>query len=150
MAVKDVFKVSRKTFVNPRAWVGYDNIKDNTRTIKTMVTDAMTVRKPERTETFEEALERMDINEKDLPSIQTTYLSYAIFFVFLAVLDLGYGIYLLFYHHAFLGLILSLAVCALLLAQAFRNHFWYFQIKERKLGCTFEEWRDNLLGKRKN
>jgi len=32
MALKDVVKVSRKTFFNPRAWVGYDQVKTSTLT----------------------------------------------------------------------------------------------------------------------
>ncbi len=149
MAIKDVFKVSRKTFINPRAWLGYDSLKNHTQTIKTLVKDAATVRKPEVTETFDEAIERLGLKKEDLNSTEKTYFIYALLFFVLAVADFIYGVYLLFFHVAFLGFILALAVCVLLLSQAFRYHFWVYQIQQRKLGCTFEEWRDNLLGKSK-
>lgn len=147
MAIKDVLKVSRKTFFNPRAWLGYDSLKEQTQTIQSFVKDAATIRKPEVTETFEEALKRLDLKKEDLKSTERTYLSYALLFLVLAVIDFLWGFYLLFHHGAFLGLVLALAVFALLLAQAFRYHFWVFQIRQQKLGCTFEEWRDSLLGK---
>jgi intracellular multiplication protein IcmV len=142
MAVKDALKVSRKTFFNPRAWLGYDSLKDQTRTIWTFVRAATTTATPpENPETFEEAMERLNLTEDSLQTVASRYLAYAAFFVALTGVNLIYAIYLLFHHKAFLGLILGLAVCALLLAQAFRYHFWYFQIANRKLGCTLEEWR---------
>jgi len=150
MAIKDVFKVSRKTFINPREWLGYDSLKGQTQTIRSFIKDAATVQKPERTETFQEALSRLDIKDEELKSTAKTYLTYAFIFLGLAIVDFSYGLYLLFHHGAFLGLVLSLAVCALLLAQAFRYHFWFFQIKSRRLGCTVQEWRDDLLGKKRN
>ncbi len=147
MAIKDVLKVSRKTFFNPREWLSYDSLKEQTQTIKFFVKNAATIQKPERTETFDEALERLAVNEAELRATANKYLAYAFLFFGLAILDFIYGLYLLFHHGAFLGLILTLAVCALLLAQAFRYHFWFFQIKNRRLGCTFDEWRNSLLTK---
>lgn len=149
MAIRDVFKVSRKTFINPRAWLGVDSLKEQTRTIGTFVKDAVKIRKPEITETFDEALQRLDMKEADTKKTARIYLSYALVFLALAVLDFFYGLYLVFHHGTFLGLVLALAVCALLLAQAFRYHFWYFQIRSHRLGCTVQEWREFVLGKRK-
>ena len=152
MAIKDVLKVSRKTFFNPKAWLGFDSLKDQTNLIKSFVKDATAVQKPAITETYKEAMKRLDLKEEDVRITGKLYLSYAIFFLVLAICDFFYGLYLLFHHGAFLGLVLSLAVCALLLVQAFRYHFWYFQIKSRRLGCTIEEWRAYLrqLIKRKS
>jgi intracellular multiplication protein IcmV len=147
MAIRDVFKVSRKTFFNPRAWLGYDSIKDQTRTISSFIKDAATVQQPEHKETFEQALQRLNLNEETIKVAARNYYYYALFFLALAILDFLYGFYLLFSEGSILGFILALAVCALLLAQAFRNHFWYFQIKSRRLGCTFQEWRDAIMGK---
>lgn len=142
MAVKDVFKVSRKTFFNPKAWIGYDLLKDQTRTIWSFVkTATATAAPPENPETFEEAMQRLELSEADVQSTANRYLTYACCFIALTAVNFMYAVYLLFHHKAFLGLVLGLAVCALLLAQAFRYHFWYFQIKNRKLGCTIEEWR---------
>ncbi len=145
MAIRDAFKVSFKTFFNPRAWLGYDSLKEQTRTIKTILKTATTVQKPETAESFDEAMQRLDMTENDVRVTSRIYLCYTFIFLVLAVLDFIYGCYLLFHHGTFLGMVLALAVCALLLAQAFRYHFWYFQIKSRRLGCTIQEWRQSLL-----
>lgn len=145
MAIKDILKISRKTFFNPRAWLGYDALKEQNRTIWSFVKGATAVAQPERTESFAEAMQRLNVSEEELPGIARDYFRYAIFFLALAVLDFMYGIYLLFHHHAFLGFILAFAVCILILIQAFKYHFWYFQIKHRKLGCTFAEWRQGKI-----
>jgi intracellular multiplication protein IcmV len=144
MAIRDALKVSRKTFFNPRAWLGYDALKDQTETITSFIKGATTVQRPDITETYDEAMQRLDLTEADVRTTARLYLIYAISFLVLAVCDFFYGLYLLFHHGAFLGLVLSLAVFALLIAQAFRYHFWYFQIQSRKLGCTIDEWRDYL------
>ncbi|HVY53022.1 MAG TPA: type IVB secretion system protein IcmV [Gammaproteobacteria bacterium] len=146
MPAKDVLKVSRKTFFNPRAWFGYDFVADQTRTMWSIFKGATALPQPVHgPETFEEAMRRLNVNEADLVAISKSYFNYAILFVTLTAIDLTYGIYLLFHHRAFLGLVLALAVSALLLAQAFKYHFWYFQIKNRKLGCTVEEWRQGKV-----
>lgn len=147
MAIKDVFKVSRKTFFNPRAWLGYDSLKDQTQTIGSFIKGAAQIQRPETTETYEEALKRLDLKEEDVATTGKIYLTYAIIFSILAVIDLVYGLYLLFHHGTFLGLVLSLGVFALLVAQVFRYHFWYFQIQSRRLGCTVEEWREYVRSK---
>jgi intracellular multiplication protein IcmV len=35
--------------------------------------------------------------------------------------------------------------CLFISALCFRYHFWYIQVKKRKLGCTFKEWKEETL-----
>lgn len=141
MALKDVFKVSRKTFFNPSGWLGYNEIKSYTRFLWETLKNLFIPAKPEHSETFEQALDRLHLTETDIQISAKHYLIYAIIFVVLAVGAIGYSFYLLLVHGTLAGWILSIAVAALFFSQAFRFHFWYFQIKHRKLGCTFAEWR---------
>lgn len=141
MAIKDVFKVSRKTFFNPRAWLGYDQLKSQTSTIWDIFKKLFTPAKPERQETFDEAMKRLEITEDDLKVKKATYLNYAIAFIMLATISFISSFFYLFYYHTFAGMMLGFAVTTLFATQAFRFHFWYFQIKHRKLGCTYQEWR---------
>ena len=39
------------------------------------------------------------------------------------------------------------SLMAICLAQAFKYHFWYFQIREQRLGCSLGEWAKFLLRK---
>lgn len=43
--------------------------------------------------------------------------------------------------------IVFLAVTALFLAQAFKFHFWLFQLQQGRLGCTWKEWLNHFLKK---
>jgi intracellular multiplication protein IcmV len=143
MAVRDVLKVNRKTFFNPRAWLGYDALKAQTVFLYNLIKNIFvtTEAAPVRTESFAEALTRLNLTEQEADDIGKNYLFYSLGFVGIAAFAMLFGFYLLFVHHTFAGWILSLSITALLLAQAFRYHFWHFQIKFRKLGCTFEEWK---------
>lgn len=141
MALKDVVKVSRKTFINPRAWLGYDQIKSSTVTIWRMIRDLFSVEKPAITETFEEALERLNLSAADVKRIEQNYQAYSYFFVFLTIVSVAGSFYWLIHDFSLSGFILGGATSALFATQAFRYSFWLFQMTHRKLGCTFAEWR---------
>lgn len=140
MAIRDLFKVSRKTFIDPRGWLGYDELKAYNRIIVTDLKQAMTPDKPDRVETFKEAIDRLGLTEADLEETSKRYLTYTVIFVILAAIAFATGFYLLLVHGTISGWILAFVCTVLLLVQAFRFHFWHFQMKYRKLGCTFSEW----------
>lgn len=141
MAFRQIFKVSRKTFINLRAWADYDSFKDSNRTILDILKSLFITPAPQREETFEQSMQRLGLSESDVLQAQRNYYIYAIIFAVIGAVVILFGFYLLFFHRTFQGWLLAMAASALFLAQAFRYHFWYFQIKHRKLGCTFEEWR---------
>ncbi|HLB43613.1 MAG TPA: type IVB secretion system protein IcmV [Gammaproteobacteria bacterium] len=141
MAIRQVFKISRKTFFNPRAWFGYDVLKENSKTIVDLMIDLFTLPTVVREETFEEAVQRLQLSEADLKLTARNYYLYALFFVVLGTIVLFYSFYLVVSHRLFLAWLLGFSIAALFYANAFRYHFWFFQIKHCKLGCTFAEWR---------
>ena len=84
MAIRDIFRVSRKTFFNPLAWLGYDALKEQTLTIRSFLKSAVAVEKPERTESFKEAEKRLGLKDKEVKSSATLYLAYSLFFLAVA------------------------------------------------------------------
>ncbi len=140
MAVKDIFKISRKTFFNPTAWLGTHEISGYTRLIGSTLKTAFTPDKTRRVETFEQALERLNVTETDLQRNAQRYQLYAWVFIALSAGSILASFYYLFHHGTFAGWCLAMVVAALLAANAFKFDFWHFQIKYRKLGCTVEEW----------
>ncbi len=142
MAIKEALKVSRKTFFDPRGWFNYDALKEQTSTVWSISKGVLNPKpaQPEVKETFDGAMQRLHVKEEDLKDIGFTYLFFAGLFVVFGLSLLGFGIYLLISKY-YAGSILAIAFTAFLLSQAFKYHFWYFQVKNRKLGCTFEEWR---------
>lgn len=69
-----------------------------------------------------------------------------LFFLFFGILvtSIFYFFYVLF-HHLWLTAVLILSFSMFVSALSFRYHFWWFQMRKRKLGCTFEEWKDETL-----
>lgn len=150
MAVRDVFKVSRKTFFNPRAWLNYDDFKNQNRLLWGMVKDVTTVPEaaPRTDETFEEAMARHGMSEADVNVSSQNYRRFALFFAFLGSLAFIYAFFILFGYHTISGWVLAMCVSALLFTQAFKYDFWSLQMRRRKLDLTFDDWKNAILGKK--
>ena len=140
MGVKQVVKKGLFSGLNPMRWIGYEQIVSNGRTIKDMVDH---IAKPTQTSyqatSFEECMQHYGLTEADIK--QRMKNSYRIAMVCLA-LSLGmilYTIYLFVKHLPF-GSIICMVLTLILWAYAFREHFNYFQMKQRRLGCTFKDW----------
>lgn len=150
MKIGQVFKVSRKTFLNPTAWLGYDAIRAQHETIKEDIKEVFQVEKPDREETFAEALTRLNLSEEAAQDQMRSFRRYAYFLVIAGLLVFFYAFHLLFKLGYVTPWLLGLAASSLLFAQAFRFHFWAYQIRMRKLGATFTEWKKDLLGEKSN
>lgn len=95
-------------------------------------------------ESFEEAARRLNLSEEDIAGRRRMFLTQTVIYFALGVGIITYGVMLAF-DHAITGLIMSLLVSLVAFANAFRAHFWYFQTKQRKLGCTLQEWLNSSL-----
>ena len=70
MAVRDIFKFSFKTFVNPAAWVGYDSLQEHTQEIWTVLKNLFQrPEPPAHEETFEAALARFGLSEAEAAAL---------------------------------------------------------------------------------
>lgn len=146
MAIRDVVKISRKTFFNPKAWVGWDEKKFEFSTILSVLREMFAVPTPAREETFEQALVRLQIEEESLQPLTKRYKNFAIFFMICSIVTFAYAFFLLFAHHALFAWLMALAIASFFLGQAFRYHFWHYQLTVRRLGVTFAEWKKALFG----
>ncbi len=147
MPLKDVVKVSRKTFFNPVGWFGYDMLRAQFRLSRDVLKESFTPAEPTHKETFEEAMKRLNVTDEDVAETASRYFLFSIFFAICGLATLVFSFYILISHGSFAGFILGVVSATLFVAFAFRYNFWTFQIKHRKLGCTFDEWRS---GKVKN
>lgn len=148
MAIRDIFKFSRKTFFNPSGWLDYDSLSNQTSTLVTVLRSMFMPPKAQREETFEQAMQRQEITEKDLTEMSATYQAYTILFVVLGIAVFCYALFLLFAHHSFTGLMLGLGAAAMLFGQAFKYDFWRLQITKRQLGLTLGDWKRHFLGEK--
>jgi intracellular multiplication protein IcmV len=95
-------------------------------------------------ETFDEAIARLNLTEEDLTDRKTMFLKQTVLFFIAGLAVIAYGVSLAF-DHAVTGMLMCFAVSCVAFANAFRMHFWYFQTKHRKLGCTVKEWLNSSL-----
>jgi len=149
MAIRDVFKVSRKTFINPTAWIGTDFIKAEHNVIMRVLKSIFSRPTAEREETFEEACERFNLEEKDVASMRQRFKGYAWLFASLGLLVFLYGFFLLFRHFMLTGWLLAMGAAGLFFAQAFRFDFWALQLQKRQLGLRFRDWKQHILGSKR-
>ena len=146
MAIRDIFKISRKTFINPTGWIDYESLKYQNRTIWSILKNLFSVPRPEREESFQAAMKRLGLTEEQVQYGAKNYRLFSIGFFALGLLVLFYSFYLLFGHGAFWGWLIGLGVSALFFAQAFKYDFWSLQMRRRKLGLTFADWKESVLG----
>ncbi len=121
-------------------WVGLDQIKSNTKNIYEIGQAAITPEHADYVETFEEALKRLNITEAELQQRLKEFTTLLVVYILLATAVFAYGIFIVIQYKNFMGFFMSLAVTIFALTHAFKYHFWIYQIKHRKLGCTLREW----------
>lgn len=128
-----------KPLVNFPKWMGWRQISVTGHTIKELGKDLWVKPTAKRQETFEQARQRLQLREQDVQQRAKFFLRMTWFYVSLAFVLFIYSSYLLWTAH-FAAAFLSFILTVLALALAFRQHFWYFQIQRRQLGCTLKQW----------
>ncbi|HEU5281394.1 MAG TPA: hypothetical protein VFU82_05405 [Gammaproteobacteria bacterium] len=146
MAVRDIFKISRKTFLNPSGWLDLNGLIEQNKTIWSVLKNLFTKVEPTRQETFEQAMVRQGLAEADIPRLMSRFALYVWLFLGCGLAAFAYAFYLLFAHHLFLGWLLSMSVSAFFATQAFRYDFWGLQLRRRTLGLSFADWKKSRLG----
>lgn len=144
MALRDIFRINRKTYFDPFAWFG-STAQTNAYLIWNLIKTLFVPAQNARVETFEAAKERLKLTEEDLAKSQSNYQVFSFLFLIFAISTFFFSFYLLIKYLSFAGMLLGWGATSLFLAQAFRFNFFYFQIKHRKLGCTFAEWRSGKV-----
>lgn len=125
-------------------WIGVSELRHTTNQLITYAVDNLSVKKANRIETFDEAMERLNLEEKNIAQKLNEFKLLCGIFILMAIAVFSYAVYMAtvgFY----MACLISLSLTAYMLAMAFRFHFWAFQIKNRKLGCTFQEWLDSKV-----
>ena len=134
-----VIKGTLKSFVDIPSWLGWRQLKGNTSSLWNSIVPIFKIQKATRKETFEQAMARFNIGENDLKRRVQSCVQQMIFYFFIAFLGILYMLYLFIKLHFFAGFLMFF-VAGLIVVKGLECHFWYFQIKRRKLGCTIKEW----------
>lgn len=103
---------------------------------------------PAEPESFDHAVDRLNLKQQDVTNRIHEFRNLALIMFLLFMGMFLYTLYSLFNLNWF-PVVVGLSISGVLLALTFRYHFWYFQAKHHKLGCTFREyWQQAILGKK--
>lgn len=139
-AKKKGFRFWTKSMFNVSRWLGWQDLRSNASNIHQLYQMLFTIpTRPVFRETFEQAIERMGLDEAHLAEVKLAYFRRANLFLALLVLGLVYHVYLLF-HQQWMASFVMISIDFMLFAFWFREHFWYTQMRVRRLGLTFKEW----------
>jgi intracellular multiplication protein IcmV len=148
MSKKPTVKKVLKSFVDVPRWIGFSSLRATGSQIGGMARNLFSTAKPQFEETYEEAVQRMQLSEEALQKRMTTFFRMAVLYFVIGLCLLVYTGVLFFYGHL-TSTMLSLVLSFVLFTFAFREHFWYTQMKLKRLGCTFKEWFAYLISGKK-
>lgn len=141
-----------KRIFNFRAWIDFDRMRAFT---IYLLTGAKKMLVPKAAplgneilsrKAFQEQMLRFNLTEDEIISREKGLYRLSLLMILFAFCLCIYFIYQLIYG-SILAIIVTFILIFVALVMAFRYHFWYYQIKQRKLGCTIKEWyRKGLLG----
>ena len=124
---------------NIRWWADWDRVNSFTQYLLNGIKHLFVPMKTADVEAFDKAQKRLHISDEELLIKQKALFRLCVIMLCVASLIFMYAGYHLFYG-TFRAAIISYVVMMIALVLAFRYHFWYFQIKNRQLGCTIQEW----------
>ena len=145
MGVTSRVKEGVKKRVNIRYYSDYDGHVSNIERLRDAVIGLLFPMEAAHEETFEQAVERFNLSEDMIRTRTRQFLWTSIIFFLFGLMSFVYTGYLI-YSKEVLTSFIGLGVTGLIFAYSFRYHFWFFQMKNRKLGCTFQEWWDSDVG----
>lgn len=137
-----------KSFVDLRQWSDFDRLKFFfIYILQTIGNFFSSSAKPIPQDSFNTVIERYHLSDAQLIIKENAFYRIAICMSVLGFLVFCYTVYMLIFG-TWRAVMLSTVVALLAWVLAFRYHFWYYQVKERKLGVTFREWyRNGLMGR---
>lgn len=142
--LKRTKKIGSKIKAGVQRGLGWNIISDMGHYMQDTAHRFLTPPKAEKEESFEQAKKRMKLSEEELEKRRKNFLRQFFLFLIGALLILAYSVYS-FSQGSWGAGIVSFLMTGLLLIHGLRAHFWAFQIKNRKLGCTLNEWWNNKI-----
>jgi len=144
MGFKRVIKKSFSEGFSFKKWVGVDSLKTDTKMLRNIFKGVFKKsRSPSseaKSQSFEDAMRKYGVDEAELKTRMRNAKAIVAFCLLAAVIVFGYFLYFVAFFSQYLSGFVCLTLMALLIAYAFREHFNLFQMRQRRLGCTVQEW----------
>ncbi len=131
-------KYFQKKLNTLRRMTGYSDLKGNASYIKQCAQE-MWAEKGQKPAGEGCSIESLHLSEKQIYETKRSWQRLLVVFLTCAGIALLYGVFSVI-HASYSSALISVALLLLFLAQSFKYHFWLFQLKKGKLGCTWQEW----------
>ncbi len=148
MGIKSTLGKGIPTPSNLKRWLAFDQLKRNTAFVKDSVQFAFNQDTRVKKETFEEAMKRFHMTEEDLVIRIKNGRRTTVFCLLLGILILAYCFYL-FSTGQLLAAFSCFMLSCVMFTYALRESFNVYQIRQRRLGCSFREYFKSLVSKGK-
>jgi intracellular multiplication protein IcmV len=139
------------SITNVREWLALNEIMFYARLIKDAWKDLLHLGKRDKTiptnETFEEAMLRLQISEEEISKRRKYFFYYFLIYGFVTIAAIIYWIHLLNSKSSFLALVVGFIISIMMLVYTAKEHYWYMQMKLRKLNCTYKDWLAFICGR---
>ena len=135
--------------LNPKKWLGISTLKQDTSVLSQTFKSAILLKDKDHSDhykptSFDECMRHYNVSEDDLKLKMRNSLWTVYFCLGLSVGTLSYMVYQ-FSHHMFLGGVMCITLTFLLWVMALREHFYLYEMRQRRLGCTLKEWFKSLV-----
>lgn len=134
--------------IDIRQWLDWSRVKSFTLYLVNGFSRLFVSQKKAKSESFEAAKTKLHLSDENIMAKQRALFRLSIIMLVSAFLILLYAGYQIYYG-SIKAFLVSIVVVLIALVLSFRYHFWYYQMKHHRLGCSFNEWfRRGLLGEK--
>jgi len=149
MGVKKILKKGFFSALNPVNLIGIDSLKQQTARVSAIFKSTMKDAKEGdgyKPTSFEDCMSHYDVTEEDLKNKMRNALYTTYFCLVFSLLTFSYMFFQIS-KSSFMGGLMCLILTVLLWSMGIREHFNLYQMKQRRLGCSFKEWFCSLFKK---
>lgn len=133
-----------KPLVNVPKWMDAKRIGQDAGYISAIAKSIFSSQRAKHKESFEGATKRLNLSHAVLQQRYKEFRRLFIIFLLISLLILAYTLLLLI-EGSWRAFFMSTVVFFIAFVQVYRYHFWMYQIKQRRLGCSFREWFKHLI-----
>ncbi|MCF6767644.1 hypothetical protein L3V86_04615 [Thiotrichales bacterium 19S11-10] len=128
----------KRTRTVTKRMTNYEGIKRQQSYLMRLFNLLFRVKKSEDACEYED-LSSMGITDEKIRKSVAAFTRFYRFFFVIGLAILIYAMYLILVN-SFYAAIVALPLSLVCFANAFKYHFWVFQVKKKKLGCSVGEW----------
>ena len=134
------FRSTFKSMFNVKSWIGWESVSQGGSWIQSLF--AAMLQRPKQSlvnETYQEACEKYGYTPEFLEKQEKGFLQASQIYFGVFCVGIGYMTWLAIRHYT-LAAAIMIPINFMLFALFFRESFWHMQLKQKKLGMTFQNW----------